>query len=585
MSTRNYELRVLIAKIKLPKMKTDQKVKAVIYARVSSKEQEESGYSLEAQEKLLKDYAEGKGFELVKVYKVAESASGKQIRKMFIEMIQFVTKKGINVILCEKIDRLTRNLKDAATASDWILDGEGREIHFVKENFVVSKNTRAHENFVWDMKVAMARFYTNNLSEEVKKGQKEKTAQGWLPTKPPLGYKTIGEKGHKIHVIDEDVAPYIKEMFTLYATGNYSTPSLGKKMYQLGFRSRGGGRVVKSKIHKLLCDPFYYGKFVWKSVEYQGKHQPIISKDLFEQVKAKLTRPSAPYFNKHFRELRGKVVCGNCQKTVTWERQKGHWYGACKQCKAQLAEDKQYIRQERLESDLLGHLASVAPKSEKVLEVLLKKALKESHSEESALHEAQVNGINASLQRIQQRMKTMYDDKLDGRISAEFYDEKVSTFGQEREILTDALKKLNSDNTEYYKVGYAIHELALRANKIYLSEKASTEERRLLLAYAFSNISVLRGVVTPEYTQAFGFLAKWMPRVNKVLEPIQKAAFSGSLYDVSVNNVSSDSVESLEPRDNSRTSKNPVTTVRFDQFFIKSGDLLREQDSNLQPTP
>lgn len=287
-------------------MDTGKKIKAVIYARVSSKEQEETGYSLEAQEKLLKDYAEQKGFELVKIYKVTESASGKQIRKMFIEMIQFVTKKNINVILCEKIDRLTRNLKDAATASDWILEGDQREIHFVKENFVVSKHTRAHENFVWDMKVAMARFYTNNLSEEVKKGQKEKTAQGWLPTKPPLGYRTIGEKGHKIHVVDEKVAPLIKQMFTLYATGNYSTAALGEKMHKLGFRSRGGGRVVKSKVHVLLSDPFYYGKFIWKGKEYEGKHESIISRDMFEQVKAKLTRPSAPYHNKHYKELRGK---------------------------------------------------------------------------------------------------------------------------------------------------------------------------------------------------------------------------------------------------------------------------------------
>ncbi len=555
-------------------METTKKIKAVIYARVSSKEQEESGYSLEAQEKLLKDYANQKGFELVKIYKVTESASGKQIRKMFIEMIQYVTKNDINIILCEKIDRLTRNLKDAATASDWILEVDGREIHFVKENFVVSKHTRAHENFVWDMKVAMARFYTNNLSEEVKKGQKEKTSQGWLPTKPPLGFKTIGEKGHKIHIIDEKVAPYIKEMYTLYATGNYSTISLGKKMYELGFRSRGGNRVVKSKIHKLLCDPFYCGKFIWKGKQYDGKHEPIISQDLFDQVKTKLTRLNYPYHNKHSKELRGKVVCGNCKKTVTWELQKGHWYGGCKQCKAQLGTEKQYVRQEVLETDLLAHLGSIAPKNGLVLEVL-KKALKESHNEESALHEAQVNGINASLQRIQQRMKTMYDDKLDGRISAEFYDEKVTTFGLERETLTNALKKLNSDNTEYYKIGYAIHELALKAGDIYKSEKATVEERRLLLAYSFSNISVLKGEVIPEYTKAFNFLSTWMPKINKILEPIQKTAetiiSSGDLYSLTNNLV----VGLSESRDNSRTSRKPSVKARQRHLLPLSRPLLR----------
>ena len=566
-------------------METNGKTKAVIYARVSSKEQEETGYSLEAQEKLLKDYADSKGFELVKIYKVTESASGKQIRKMFIEMIQFVTEENIKVILCEKIDRLTRNLKDAATASDWILESEGREIHFIKENFVVSRHTKAHENFVWDMKVAMARFYTNNLSEEVRKGQKEKTSQGWLPTKPPLGYKTIGEKGHKIHIIDETVAPFIREMYTLYATGNYSTPSLGKKMYELGFRSRAGGRVVKSKIHKLLVDPFYYGKFIWKDKEYQGKHEPIITKDLFDQVKAKLTRLSAPYHNKHSRELRGKVSCGYCQKMVTWERQKGHWYGACKQCKTQLGKEKKYIRQEVLEDELMLHIASIAPQNEAVLEVL-KESLKEDHSKESALHEAQVNGINASLERIRQRMKTMYDDKLDGRITGEFYDEKVSTFGIERETLTESLRKLNNENTEYYKVGYAIHELALLAGSIYKCEDATVEERRFLLAYAFADISVIKGVITPKYTKPFKFLADWMPKVNKhadILEPMQKTAKTYSLSGHLQVPYSDFSIRVSESRDHSRTSKNPLVNARQRHSIPLSRTLLRRQDSNLRP--
>jgi DNA invertase Pin-like site-specific DNA recombinase len=58
---------------------------------------------LEAQEKLLRDYAHQKGFDLVKVYKVTESASGKQIRKTFIDMLEYVAKNKINVILCEKL--------------------------------------------------------------------------------------------------------------------------------------------------------------------------------------------------------------------------------------------------------------------------------------------------------------------------------------------------------------------------------------------------------------------------------------------------------------------------------------------------
>ena len=100
--------------------------KCIIYCRVPSKEQEDRGYSLEAQEGLLKGYAENKSLDVVKIFKITESASGKQIRKIFNEMLRHVKKSKISIILCEKIDRLTRNLKDGATVSDWLNEDEIR---------------------------------------------------------------------------------------------------------------------------------------------------------------------------------------------------------------------------------------------------------------------------------------------------------------------------------------------------------------------------------------------------------------------------------------------------------------------------
>jgi hypothetical protein len=77
-------------------------------------------------------------------------------------------------------------------------------------------------------------------------------------------------------------------------------------MFSSGLRSRTGGKVVKSQIHKLLCEPFYYGKFMWKGNLYPGKHEPIITKELFDQVRAKMTRGSVPYHNRGLTELRGQ---------------------------------------------------------------------------------------------------------------------------------------------------------------------------------------------------------------------------------------------------------------------------------------
>src|SRR3989344_4883067 len=271
--------------------------KCAPYCRVSSKEQEETGYSLPSQEKLLIEYANRKGFEVAKVFSVAESASGSRQRKIFAEMMEYVEKNNVQILLCEKVDRLTRNLKEAVVANDWIEANEERQIHFVKQNLVIHKNAKSDEKFRWDIEIVLAKKYISNLSEEVKKGQKEKIAQGWLPAKSPLGYKTIGEKGHKIHVVDEERSHFMKKVFEYYSTGNYSLISLREKLYEEGLRTRGGSKLSKSRLEDMLRDPFYCGFMRWNDVVYgNGLHEPLVSKELFDKVQFMLTRKQAPHY-------------------------------------------------------------------------------------------------------------------------------------------------------------------------------------------------------------------------------------------------------------------------------------------------
>jgi DNA invertase Pin-like site-specific DNA recombinase len=175
--------------------------KAVGYCRVSSKEQEETGYSLPAQEKLVREYAEKMGFDLVKVFSISESASGKVQRKTFKEMMHFVKLHKIPVIIVETTDRLTRNFKECIEIDDWINSNEENEVHLVKEGTILHKNANSNDWFMWRVKVSTAEYYVKRLSENVKKGQKEKLEEGWLPCRK-FGYKTIGDKGKKIHILD-----------------------------------------------------------------------------------------------------------------------------------------------------------------------------------------------------------------------------------------------------------------------------------------------------------------------------------------------------------------------------------------------
>ncbi len=498
-------------------MKIEKNKRCILYCRVSSKEQEDKGYSLEAQEKLLKGYAERNDLIISKIFKISESASGKMIRKTFNEMLTYVKKRKVNIVLCEKIDRLTRNLKDGAVISDWVLGDDERQVHFVKENFVVSKNTRAHENLVWDMKVAIARFYTNNLSEEVKKGQIAKLESGWFPTKPKLGYKTIGEKGHKIHVIDEEKAPFIKKAFELYNSGNYTINRLVKTLQQDGFKYHTGKPIGKTTVHHILSEPLYYGTMIWGEKEYQGKHEAIVSEELFNEVQEKLKRKyKAGQIKKHFHLFKGLITCSECGCLITWETQKKHNYGRCKNFKP--CSRKGYIREEKIEEKLFEMFDKIKPKSEAVL-AWIKKALKEDHKSKKEYSNNTKESLNKTLSLMESRIDKIYEDKIDGVISLEFYNKKFKEYSDQKKEVIKQLSKIGNSLDNYYETGIKIHELAFNAKKLYQKGNMTNDDKRTLIQDIFKNMRLNSDdTLDIKYNPAFAFLSEWMPKLNATSE-------------------------------------------------------------------
>src|SRR5205814_7149591 len=102
------------------------------------------------------------------------------------------------------------------------------------------------------------------------------------------------KKEHKINIIDEEKAPLVRKMFELYATGEYSTNVLVKMMFDSGLRNKGGHKIYKSRLSKLLVDPFYIGKIKYNDAIHQGAHEPLINEDLFYKVCHLLKRNGAP---------------------------------------------------------------------------------------------------------------------------------------------------------------------------------------------------------------------------------------------------------------------------------------------------
>lgn len=508
------------------------RTKCVIYCRVSSREQEDTGYSLDAQQKLLEEYASKKGFEVAKIFRITESASGKQIRTIFYEMLAYVEKHDIENILCEKIDRLTRNLKDAAVVNDWVQSSPDRTVHFVKENFIVSKNTRAHENLVWDMKVAIARFYTNNLSEEVHKGLSEKASQGMYPGSFKYGYLSVGEKGRKHFIKDPDTHLAVKKLLESYATGQYSMKAIAQMAWDSGVRTRYGKKLYKSQIERMLGDTFNYGWFTWKGKLMKGDHEPLISKETYDQVQEIRIRKKAPYYLRKEFLFSKMISCGECGGSITSEIQKGHVYCHCnhyKDCK-----QKKYTREEVIEAGLVSVMDVFAKLSKKDVEAI-RERIKANHSEEIAYKESVINSLTAQYKAVQIKIDRLYDDKLSGDISNEFWAGKNQMLQEEQKALTAQLDRLKDQEAEYFELGLNILELATRAKEIY--SKRTPAEKRMLLKHLFKHITLKDGKVEYELKTPVRKLYERLDFDENTFEP--KKAFTHKVKASSDSKISS----------------------------------------------
>src|SRR5215212_1043351 len=200
---------------------------AVSYARVSSKDQEREGFSIPAQRKLLNEYATERGVRIVREFKEVETAKVAG-RSAFAAMMAFLSATpSCRTILVEKTDRLYRNFRDLLTVEDL-----GVAVHFVKENTILSADSRSSDKLMHNIKVAIARNYVDNLSEEVKKGLREKAAQGHFPGVAHVGY--VNNRVTRRIDVDPVRAPLMTRLFDLYASGEYSLKALTVTAYGLG---------------------------------------------------------------------------------------------------------------------------------------------------------------------------------------------------------------------------------------------------------------------------------------------------------------------------------------------------------------
>ncbi len=308
----------------------------LIYLRVSTKEQAQTnlkeGFSIPAQREACLRYVKERNWNFVDEYVDLGESARSSARPQLQELLSRVKKDpSIGAVVVHKIDRLARNLEDHV-AIKAILNRQDVMLLSVSESLEDSASGKLVEG----IHALMAEFYSSNLAMEVKKGMNQKVKQGGWPTKAPLGYKNVKleVEGREIATIalDEEKSSLIKLAFELYATGEYSLAGLLDILTDKGLRggdtrAYSGKPISKSNLATLLQNKFYIGIIPWKNLEVEGRHEPIVDKELFEVVQEVLRArdQAGERKRKHPHYLKGTVFCGECGSRLSTTIAKGEY--------------------------------------------------------------------------------------------------------------------------------------------------------------------------------------------------------------------------------------------------------------------
>ena len=243
---------------------------AAIYIRVSTLEQATHGFSLDAQQDTLQNYANALGFNVFKIYRdEGKSAKNIQQRPEMVQLLKDAESKKFSTIFIYKLDRFSRSLKDLILTIDKLKEWG---IDFVSLQDKI-ETTSASGKLMFHIISAFAEFERNIIGDRTKFGMERKANEGGFITKAPKGYIIVNKK----LISDKEKTKEVNQIYQNFLDSDISLTQLAKKY-----------NMTTSGIKKLLQNTTYLGKVKFAKVESEGDHDAIITDELFNKVKRKL---------------------------------------------------------------------------------------------------------------------------------------------------------------------------------------------------------------------------------------------------------------------------------------------------------
>ncbi len=413
--------------------------KFFLYARKSTDVEDKQVLSIEAQLTELREFAKRENLYISEEFVEKQSAKIPG-RPIFNSLVERIEKGEANGIVSWNPDRLARNSIDGGRIIYLIDTGKIRSLKFPTFWFEPTPQGK----FMLSISFGQSKYYVDSLSENTKRGLRQKVRRGEFPGLAPIGY--LNDVRNKKIVVDREKAPILTLAFGIYTQNESRLEDISNFLARHGIFSRGGKKLSRDRITYILSDPFYTGLFRFGGELYEGIHKPIISQKLFDKVQIVLKDRSRPQHIKETGRIPKSFVrllrCGSCGMIITAEIQKGHIYYRCTKKSKVKKCDEGYIREEALNEQLSDIIQKVSLRqdwAEKMLEKL-KKEEKETAQSLSAfvqMRRLEIESINGKLQRLLDSYldqdidrNTYLKKKAELLLQKKVLEEKINTFEQ-----------------------------------------------------------------------------------------------------------------------------------------------------------
>lgn len=472
-------------------------MKAFLIARVSTEDQNDA---LPAQVYRLKDYAERSSFdyELIEITESAYKLERSKYRQ-FLDKVKF--SKDPFILVFDKIDRYTRDSSSEEVQIMKRLYRSGKaELHFPSDNLRIHKDSPAADLMRLGMGEVVSQYYSDSISDNVKRRFEQMLRDGLWIGQAPFGYKnTLKSDGKKWVEVDAYKAEAVRTMFEWYATGNNSLRTIKQKL-----KADFTFELSVSQLDKLLKNPFYYGEMLIKGSLYPHKYDTVIALELFKQVEA----VREGYKVKPHRwgglpfAYRGLMKCADCGCRITFERKKGKYiYGHCTQYRGK--HGAEYVEETMLTEQLLKVFMDIQVPESAFDQV--SEALRASQEDKKVLRAKTLSMLDAEIEKCQKRMDRVYEDYLDEKIPEELYKRKFEEYRNTQKKLQN--KRINVEQVEDSYFATVNHLLRLARHAPQLFQKADHEQKRTLINLVLSNLELKGKELRWTYKKPFETMA------------------------------------------------------------------------------